>query len=274
MTYDAREKSEQEGAPIELYEFRRNAKTWRYTSAEQNFTLDEEEYESANLQRSEISLSSERERDKLTITCPRNFPIAELFRVAPKTDVISLTVKRFHRGDGELAVIWKGEVLNAWWKRGGKAELRCDPVTVSLDRNGLQRLCQRNCSWVLYSDKLPTGEGCGVNKADFKIDTTVTAIDGVVITLAELLSAPYAGGFVEKEDADGNFERRFIESADGTDLTLTQPFEDLSPSDTVTVYPGCDHTMETCNDVYDNILNYGGMPFIPAQNPFGSDPIY
>lgn len=273
MTYDAREQSEQDGEPVEIYEFRRNAKVWRYTSAEQDVTVDSEDYESASLQRSEISLSSERERDALTITCPRNFAIAELFRASPKTDVISVTVRRFHRGDSEVATIWKGEVLNAQWKRG-KAELRCDPVTASVERVGLQRLCQRNCGWVLYSEKLASGAGCGVDKEDHKIDTTVTAIDGAVITLAALLAKPYPGGFVEKEDADGNFELRFIESADGLDLTLTQPFEDLAPTDSVTAYPGCDHTMDTCNDEYDNLPNYGGMPHMTQKNPFGSDPLF
>lgn len=275
MTYDAREKSEQGGSPVELYEFARNSKVWRYTSAEEGVTVDEEVYEYANLRRSEISLSAERERDALTVTCPRNFQIADFFRASPKTDVISLTVRRFHRGDSEIAVIWKGEVQGSQWKRGSAmAELRCEPVTVSVERVGLQRLCQRNCGWVLYSQKLASGAGCGVDKDDHKIDTTVSAIDGAVITLADLLSRPYAGGFVEKEDADGNFERRFIESADGTAITLTQPFEDLAPTDSVTAYPGCDHTMQTCNDVYENLPNYGGMPYMAQKNPFGSDPLF
>lgn len=268
MTYDAREKSEQSGAPVELYEFARNAVVWRYTSSEKNWTVEGNLYTSAAISRSAIGLNSERERNALTLTVPRNFPIAELFRVDPPDDVISLTVRRFHRSDSEIAVIWKGAVLNADWS-GAPAKLKCEPMTVALERTGPSRLCQISCPHVLY------GRGCTLNKADFKIDTTVTAIDGVVITLAALGAyTSYGGGFVEKIDGDGNFQRRFIESNDGLDLTLSRQFQDLAPTDSVTAYPGCDHSLAICDSDFDNVPNYGGMPYMSRKNPFGSDPIF
>lgn len=268
MTYAAQETSEQDGAPIELYEFRRNAKVWRFTSSEVDVTVEANLYTSATLRRSELEISNEKERNNITVTCARNFEIAELFRVSPKTDKISLTLRRYHRADAEIAVIWKGAVLNSKWV-GASATLQCEPVTTSLERAGLQRLSQTNCPYVLY------GRGCNLDKDDFKTDTTVTAIDGVVVSVAALGAyTSYGGGFIEKEDVDGNFERRFIESFTGLDLTLSSRFETLAVTDAVTVYPGCSHTMAVCDSDFDNILNYGGMPFMPLKNPFGSDPIF
>jgi uncharacterized phage protein (TIGR02218 family) len=103
---------------------------------------------------------------------------------------------------------------------------------------------------------------------------TVTGISGLVLSVDALADKPYAGGFVEWVDGDGNAERRFIRDFSGTDLTLTQPFQGIAVDDEVTVSPGCDHTMATCDEVYDNLPNYGGFPFIPQKNPFGGNPVY
>jgi uncharacterized phage protein (TIGR02218 family) len=33
--------------------------------------------------------------------------------------------------------------------------------------------------------------------------------------------------------------------------------------DTFTVLPGCDHTSSTCNNTFNNLLRFGGFPYIP-----------
>jgi hypothetical protein len=49
----------------------------------------------------------------------------------------------------------------------------------------------------------------------------------------------------------------------GTTLTLDAPFP---PSVTlpaaVTLFAGCDHTVRTCLSKFDNVLNFGGHPYI------------
>ena len=38
------------------------------------------------------------------------------------------------------------------------------------------------------------------------------------------------------------------------------------------VYLGCPHTLEGCETIHDNVVNYGGHPFIPvASNPIGKN---
>jgi hypothetical protein len=48
----------------------------------------------------------------------------------------------------------------------------------------------------------------------------------------------------------------------------------LAAGTTVTLFPGCDHTLATCSGKFSNTANYGGFPFMPTKNPFGGDPIY
>ena len=45
-------------------------------------------------------------------------------------------------------------------------------------------------------------------------------------------------------------------------------------SDAVTLYPGCDHTLTTCDTAFSNSLNYGGFPAIPQKNPWAGDPVF
>jgi hypothetical protein len=42
----------------------------------------------------------------------------------------------------------------------------------------------------------------------------------------------------------------------------------------VRAYAGCNRTLDECKTRFDNVANFGGMPFIPTKNPFGSDPLY
>lgn len=270
MTYDLRERSVQDGAPVEVYEFARNAKVWLFTSAEEDYAVGSDIYTSAPITRSNVETNTEHARNALKLTVPRNFTIAELFRFSPPTDILAVTVRRFHRGEeDDPAVLWIGRVLNCSFE-GAKAVLNCEPVSISVKRQGLRRLYQKQCPHPLY------GPGCEVNKEDHDHVTNITAIDGVQVTVGSLLAKPYAGGFIEYEDADGNLDRRFIRSFSGLVLTLNYPLSpDVGESDAVTVYPGCNHTMEVCDGTYSNILNYGGVsPFQPTKNPFNGTPIF
>ncbi|WP_269915579.1 phage BR0599 family protein [Acinetobacter sp. HY1485] len=53
-------------------------------------------------------------------------------------------------------------------------------------------------------------------------------------------------------------------------LTLFNSFtaSDLALGDVVSIYPGCDKLNTTCTDKFNNILNFGGFPFMPSSNPF------
>lgn len=268
MTYGGREASVRDGAPVELYEFAWGAVApLRYTSAAADYPLGADTYLAATLQRSQIEASAERARNAITITCARDFPVAELFRVAPPSELIAVTLRRQHRGDAEVAVIWQGRVLNCEWA-GAQATLNCEPVSSSLRRIGLRRRYQRQCPHVLY------GPSCGVVRATHSKATTVTGATGLVLEVAALDAKPYAGGFVEWTTPAGAIERRFIRSFSGLAITLTQAFQGIGAGAAVVVSPGCAHTRAMCADTYANLPNHGGFPFIPQKNPFDGTPVY
>lgn len=273
MTYEAQETSAQDGAPVELYVFRRGATViGRYTSADVDYSLDGDTYASTALERGPIEATGETARTNLDIDVPRDNPIALLFRVTPPSQVIALVVMRVHRTDGaqETAVIWAGRLLNVE-NAGVRATLHCEPIESSLARPGLRRPYSLGCPLLLFTQ----GDGlCNAVRATHASVTTVTAISGITLGVASLATKPWRGGFVEWDSGGGMLERRYINAVAGASLTLLQAFQGIEIGDAVTVVPACDGTRATCDGVYGNILNYGGYPFIPTKNPFDGNPVY
>ena len=51
MTYDSRERSADQARPVELYEFRREALIWRYTTADRDYVQDFQTFQRAAIRR-------------------------------------------------------------------------------------------------------------------------------------------------------------------------------------------------------------------------------
>lgn len=274
MTFDAREKSAQDGKPVELYAFTRGAIVWRYTGADRDQELvPGTVYASAVIRRSNIEQGAELNRSALKLTVPRDLPVAALFHVAPPSDAITLVLSEFHAGDpdAEVAVRWIGRILSVVF-RGSDAEITLEPVGTSLRRTGLRRAFQRQCPHVLY------GPRCKVDPALYRIEGEVVAVSGLTAEVAEadaLDDGYFEGGFFEWEIATGVYERRFIFTHVGAELTFDSPPLGLAATDPARFYPGCDHSLgpNGCGR-FNNHDNHGGTPYIPLKNPYGPEPVY
>jgi len=266
VTYAALETSKASGSPVELYEFRRGGDFWRYTSAAVAIAFQSKTYEPLALDRTSLDMSGEMGRANLSVTMPRDAPVADGFRVSPPSDVMTLAVYRQHVGDSEYVVVWLGRVLNAAWS-AGQVELHCEPVYTSLKRNGLRRHYQRSCPHTLYSTD------CGVTQDTYRVNGTVTAISGLDVDAAAFaaFAADYfKGGFLEW-DGPANTERRMILSSSGTTVSLAAAPLNLVGGQSVRAYPGCDHSLGAGGCAkFSNTVNYGGFPYIPLKNPFNA----
>jgi uncharacterized phage protein (TIGR02218 family) len=270
MTYSANESGLQTSKPVELYEFTNGPQVYRYTSADEDITYQSKVYESRVMSRNSIEATQEMARGALNITCERTLPLLDLFKFAPPSEVVTLLVRRIHRGDTEAATIWMGRILNISW-RGLESVIHCESVYTSIKRTGLRRMYQKQCPHVLYSPQ------CGIDKTAYGITRTVQSISGLGITLDAMGSFAvgyFAGGYIEWEFSQDQVERRAIRDHSGAVITVNFPVLGLSAGAQLIVYPGCDHTLATCNGKFSNVANYGGMPYIPAKNPFDGTPIY
>lgn len=270
MTYDAIERSAQDGRPVELYEFRRGVTTWRFTSADQDVAYALSTYKRAIIERSNIERGTELRRAGLRLSVQRDLAIAQLYIVAPPADAITLTIRQFHQGDGDAAVIWNGRIVAVSPWRDGRAEIALEPSATSLRRTGLRRLYQRQCPHVLY------GAACKASAPAARFLGAAGLISGLTVDVSGTSAGGdgyYAGGILEWSGAAGT-ERRFIVGHAGNTLTLSTQPNGLTTGTSVSVYPGCDHSLATCHAKFNNAANFGGFPFIPTKNPYGGDPVY
>lgn len=269
MTYSTYEESHQDGQPVELYAFTFGSTVYRYTSADADIIHQTKTYESKTIARSPIEHTAEKARNSLTITVDPSLGVIDIFRYAPPCEIVNLVVYRLHRGDTDAATIWMGRVLNVT-RDSDSAKIYGEPVYTSIKRPGLRRYYQRQCPHVLYS------AACGVSSITNRQTVNVAGVTGATITVTGLTGADgyFDGGYVEWEYQTGRIERRAIRQQVGSAIAMAWPMRGLAGGDIVSVYPGCDHTLATCESRFANHLNYGGMPYIPLKNPFDGTPIY
>lgn len=270
MTFEAFETSAAGGRPVELYDFQRGYLHWRYTSAQADVFADSATWAATPISRTGFEAASELNRSAIKITVPRDNEVADMWRVTAPSEEIGLTLKQYHHGDGETAVLWIGRVVNVDWS-GSLATLHLEPGYTGVRRQGLRRRYQRACPHVLY------GQLCRLSPSTFRLLSQCDSISGLIIGVqngSALGATYYTGGYVEWEVASGLYDRRYIVEHSGAYMTLNAVPHTLSLGQAIRVYPGCDHTLATCNTKFGNSANYGGMPYIPIKNPFNGASLF
>lgn len=263
MTYEASELSTELGQPIELYEFVLGGTVWRYTSAEDTITFNSNFYLSRQIDRSSPPWQVEEGgRAELTITLPSSDPVARRFVSLHSSQKMAVRITRIHRDQPSSRVVWFGRVLSARYERAGAV---CILSTAPLEAMFSQTIPRYKyhslCNHVLYDGF------CKVNRNLYTADGPVTAQDGKFITVPDVLLVGiydyYIGGVV----TIGN-EKRTVVGQAGDVLELAQPFAGNVVGQTAFVAAGCNHTPDHCKTKFNNIINYGGFPFVPTKNPF------
>ena len=259
MSYVNYEQSEHNGHPQEIYRFTLGDQSWLMTSADMEVAWLEDTYTPVYIRRSGFSVVGDARKSTLEIDVSAQNPVALLYRSGWLSGILVVTIFRRHYGDLDYALLWKGRVVAAKWS-GSTALLSCDSDFSLFSRAGLRRRYQIGCPHVLYSAQ------CGVDKAAYRLDSAVASLQGNTITITG------AGGQGDGYYLAGMLQVgehfRLIVAHTGDIITLTDPVPEIVAGLAVTLWPGCDRTMNTCNLKFNNVLNYGGLPFTPLKNPF------
>lgn len=271
MTFDSREQSIFGGAPIQLFIFSLGGKTWRYCRYDTRLTIDGHEYLPLPIESGKIRQSSDVKRMSMTIKVPRDFPIAELWRVSPASGTVLCFIKDAHFGETEVRTVWVGHVANVTWPSEATVQIQLDPGIVTLNATGLRRVYQKNCPHVVY------GPGCEIEYSTLRETAELSVVSGVTIQsalFATHVDGWWSGGFIQWLDSSGVTEWRWIVSHVGDTVTLNIQAPQLSAGMQVDAHPGCDHTISTCSSKFGNDLRFGGMPYMTNKNPFTGSPIF
>jgi uncharacterized phage protein (TIGR02218 family) len=278
MSYELIEVSTELSSPVELYAFSYSENAFYYTSSDREVVYIGNTYIPVAIGRTKVPTSSDASQAGFTISISEKAAIFDLFRIAPPSEPVILTMFQSHYGDvdAEYIVVAKGRIINAEYKGDGNIDLTCESVFSSMQRAGLRRRCQNNCSFALYDND------CGVGSGDFEEVGQVLSISGtsveVNVASGKILDW-YAGGKITwTNSVAGNLERRMIRlsAIDGV-LTLSSTPVGLITGADVKLYPGCDHTLmgvNGCGPKFNNTARYGGTPFMPQKKPFSGSSVF
>ena len=267
MTYEATEISDSLNSPIEMYEFnQKNVEIFRYTSNSGDVSYGGFTYTAIPMKRSRIEQSQDIGRASLKVQMDRTIPLVTQYVAAPPSNVINLTIYRYHRLDPDLEVItlWKGRIVDVDFQKDS-CQLLCDPFITAMHRPMLRRLYQVGCPHLLYRT------ACGIDEATYRQNATITGISGLIITSTTFgteSNGYWTGGLIRIE-LNGMSHARAILAHSGNDIEIDITIPGLAVDDVLQSAPGCDRTLSTCVSKFSNEENYGGYPYIPSKNPMG-----
>lgn len=263
MTWFDDEQSVHDGGPVELYQITTPTQTFRLTSHTQDISFMSQTWKRSSIQRGKIDQASDASVSSLQLSIDTNENISdELLSEIPEHD-IQLTLYRYHPETANSIVIWDGPITSVSAK-GENVQVEIPSVMLDAINTNLPRLViQRHCNHVLY-DRF-----CKLKETDFYELIQVTAIssDGLTITTdgTTPLADVYQGGALVNPDGE---RRLVVANTTGNIHTLITPFRRLLINDFITRMFGCDHTIDTCDSKFNNAVNFGGHPYVPAKNLF------
>lgn len=262
MSYLERERSEYAGHPLELYRFAMGEQQWLFTSADHAVAYGEDLYQPRYIERGGFTKGADSRKSDLEIKVSASNPVALLFRTGWLSGILVVTVFRHHYEDSEFSVLWKGRVTGCKWS-GSQAALAAESMFTLFQRAGLRRKYQVGCPHILF------GQACGLNADAWKFEGIVSSVVGnqVAVGGASALGSGYfLGGMAKVGD-----EYRMITAHAGNVVTLVDGVVDLVEGSAITLWPGCARTVNACLNKFANLDNFGGLPYLPAKNPFRGD---
>lgn len=263
MTYETRDSSQQDGAPLEAYKFVSNRNTYYYTNGDEQITVDNLVYDPLpGIDRSNIDVSSETDNPvTVTVTMPITAPLMQENAFAATPETMAVTIYEVHRDDDDFEVIFSGEI-GTYSVAGRTGEANAySRATVKLNTEIPRVAYEYHCNHLLYDAR------CKVVRSEHSTTSTITAVtpDGIGVLDDGFVDETLRGGDILHAPTG---ERRLILNNLANTLTISSPFTEAAAGDQVVISRGCDHSLATCKATFNNVPNFGGFPLIPDYNPF------
>lgn len=287
MSFDEKQESVEDGAPIELYLFEGES-TFAFTSGSVEHEYLGVTYLPKAIKRSAPNLSVKSGSGDITLTFPFNDPFVTRYLkvVPPYPEKLTIFTLHLSESTPEVNVFWRGFVSGVKFdKTDAKVSL------TTLFSKIVSQIPRRTFSWacnhVLFDG------GCKLAKQDFEVVLDVVGISSdrfkVYVTGN---GATIGDSFETRITADANYfnggtvrspslvdSRMVIKTTQITtgqyantyELSLMVPMDSLESGDIINLTAGCNHSIGDCFSRFDNTENYGGFPFVPTANPFATD---
>ena len=247
-----------ESKPAELYEFTIGASVDRYTSHEVDLTSNSELFTAAAIDRGLIEFDHQSAVSRCELQVLQNAePVLEYINGMPAAKV-SVTVWRvFTDNLDERYVMFAGEVIKPTYKAGAAA-LVCEGKLRAMRQRVPGVMVGHLCNWQLYDSR------CGATEVT--TNATLTAVEDANTKLTATAFGGQADGYwIHGKVTCGSYQSMVIDHV-GNVVTLLNPIPGLVVTNVVGVKPGCDLTLKTCDDKFNNMPNNGSFPYMPNRN--------
>lgn len=266
MSFESYETSVESSQPVELYTIQLGATFWYYTSGAIAVTIGGTTWEPLAISRTAHEQSQEDQDQQVEVRLPASTAICRYFIASVPGQSVNVTVQRLQVLDvGEtLMVMYTGVVQSVSFVDGGEvAVLSIVTAQAAFSKAVPRDVYSSVCNHILFDSR------CALSEAAWRVTAEVLAIVGNVLTIDGLdgeADGYYQAGFIELTGSAPDF--RVILDHTGEDVTVALPFGTSPLGELVRVYAGCDHSPDTCQSKFDNVINFGGFPFVPTKNPF------
>tara|TARA_Y100000593_G_scaffold83521_2_gene157505 strand:- start:5754 stop:6590 length:837 start_codon:yes stop_codon:yes gene_type:complete len=270
VSYNEYEVSKDKGLPASLFLIEygdTDDAFFAYTDADETITYDAKSFVPIAIGRDKMEASGNLDKTALTIQLTPKASIVQLYKGQIPSHPIRLTIFQGHVEDGNFQVVWTGRIISIG-RKPPWAELTCEPISTAMRKPGLRRHYQYGCPWVLY------GPECRALKSVAKVEVVPTDSGDNYVEFGSGWEGAFArnkflNGYLQWADSQtGILQTRTIIAFGSTNDQLVINGSIWGIDDqTVTAYLGCNHQLSDCENLHNNVINFGGMPWIPKENP-------
>nr|DAP03963.1 MAG TPA: minor tail protein [Caudoviricetes sp.] len=265
MSFISQETGDNTSSPVECYVFEMSDATYYYTSsASEEVRIGGQKYTQMAIKRSSIKDNSDPFKSSIQLEFPINTRLGKALIQDGIVGVLNVIVRRFHASDskGEVRTLWRGRATG-YSVSGVLVTLSCESAFSSLTREGLRARFTRECRFELY------GSMCRAPKNAFSRTVYPTRVEDGGFTLI-------IPGFAGQNDlyTQGTLVRPdgislFVVEQKGERFQLSRRVRpDTVVGKMLTASYGCDKTLNTCINKFNNSSNFGGFPYIPEKSPY------
>jgi uncharacterized phage protein (TIGR02218 family) len=157
-------------------------------------------------------------------------------------------------------ILFSGRISDIDCSRTG-VEMKCRSHLELLNIQMPRRLWQSSCTHV-FGDAM-----CLFNRSS--LAATFSAANGSTTTViqgAPTTATPFAQGtIIAITGCNAGYSRTISSFVSGGTVTVKLAFlSSVAVGDQFQLLPGCDRTLATCTNVFNNALHFGGFPYIPT----------
>ena len=249
--------TQQEATP-ELYQFTVGARVDRYTTYPTNIDFGGEEYIATAIKRSDLTHKVEVGSVAISVVAEVTDLFIEYVTNAP-LEPTQLKIYRVLFSDTtEYRLIFSGIMRHITFE-GNVATMEFDEQAHVLSRR-LGYVYQSFCNHEVFD------KGCSLIGSAWRVSGTVSSLSGASITVA--ICSTKEDGFFTGGHVRAGTDARLITRHVGATLDLQMAFDSrVEEGTSVLVFPGCSGSPVVCEETFNNLTHYLGMPYIPSHNP-------